>query len=107
MRWGEAEPDTIKVEIGGWLVVIYGHNLEAVCRAIEKQTLLRIAAHAEFEVISSNARNCRHSRKDSALGGIQSVARTQENRFGEARRGSELGSLLGRPRAIEFPDGRL
>jgi len=42
VRWGEAEPDSIKVEIGGWLVVIYGHNLEAVCRAIEKQTLLRI-----------------------------------------------------------------
>jgi hypothetical protein len=26
-RWDYAEPDTIKIEVGDWLVVVRGHNL--------------------------------------------------------------------------------
>ncbi len=33
-RWEYAEPDTIKMEIGDWLVVISGHNLGPLLRPL-------------------------------------------------------------------------
>ena len=41
-------PTAIRIEIGDWQVVISGHNLEALFRAIEAARLLRICAHPEF-----------------------------------------------------------
>jgi len=46
--WDYADPTTIRIEIGEWQVVISGHNLEALFRAIEAARLLRICAHPEF-----------------------------------------------------------
>ena len=43
-RWDYAEPDTIKMEIGDWLVVISGQNLAPLFRAIEDHTLTRVCA---------------------------------------------------------------
>ncbi len=43
-RWEYAEPDTIKMEIGEWLVVITGHNLAPLFLAIEDHALVRIRA---------------------------------------------------------------
>jgi hypothetical protein len=48
-RWEYAEPDTIKMEIGDWLVVISGHNLGPLFEAIEDQTLARVRAQPEWE----------------------------------------------------------
>jgi|APLak6261664116_1056043.scaffolds.fasta_scaffold49371_2 hypothetical protein len=39
-RWEYGEPDIVKIEIGGWLVVIRGHNLGPLFIAIEDQMLL-------------------------------------------------------------------
>ena len=47
-RWDYAEPDTIKMEIGDWLVVITGHNILPLYAAIEEHTLNRVRAHPEF-----------------------------------------------------------
>lgn len=47
-RWSYAEPDTIKVTIGDWLVVITGHRLEALYAAIAAHTLSGVCAHPEF-----------------------------------------------------------
>ena len=47
-RWDYAEPDTIKVTIGDWLVVITGHRLETLFSAIAAHTLASVAAHPEF-----------------------------------------------------------
>ena len=47
--WSYADPDTIRVEIDEWLVVICGHNLEPLFRAIEEQTLVRIRAYPDWE----------------------------------------------------------
>ncbi len=46
--WDYADPTAIRIEIGEWQVVISGHNLEALFRAIESAKLLRIRAHVEF-----------------------------------------------------------
>jgi hypothetical protein len=46
--WGYADPTTIRIEIGEWQVVISGHNLEAMFRAIEAARLARVQAHPEF-----------------------------------------------------------
>jgi len=48
-RWDYAEPDTIKVEIGDWLVVINGHNLAPLFLAIEDHTLARIRAQPDLK----------------------------------------------------------
>ena len=48
-HWSHGEPDTIRVEIGEWLVVVCGHNLGALFLAIEDQTLKRLNAHPELE----------------------------------------------------------
>jgi hypothetical protein len=47
-RWEYGEPDIVKIEIGGWLVVIRGHNLGPLFIAIEDQTLLRVRAQSEL-----------------------------------------------------------
>jgi len=47
--WSYADPDTIRVEIDEWLVLICGHNLGALFRAIEDHTLVRVSAHPEWE----------------------------------------------------------
>lgn len=47
-RWEYAEPDTIRMEIGDWLVVVRGHNLGQLFQAIEEQTLLRIRAQPQL-----------------------------------------------------------
>lgn len=47
-RWEYGEPDTVKIEIGGWLVVIRGHNLGPLFVAIEDQMLLRVRAQPEL-----------------------------------------------------------
>lgn len=44
-RWEYAEPDTIKMEIGDWLVVLSGNNLGPLFEAIEDHSLMRVAAH--------------------------------------------------------------
>jgi len=47
-NWDYADPETIRVEIGDWQVVICGHNLESLFKAIETEQLQRIRAHPEF-----------------------------------------------------------
>ena len=47
-RWDYAEPDTIKMEIGDWLVIISGHNLAPIFMAIEDHTLMRLRAQPEL-----------------------------------------------------------
>lgn len=46
--WGYADPDTIRVEIGDWQVVITGHNLKPLFEAIEAGRLTRVRARPEF-----------------------------------------------------------
>ena len=48
-RWDYAEPDTIKMEIGDWLVVISGHNLAPLFLAIEDHTLVRLRAQPQLK----------------------------------------------------------
>jgi hypothetical protein len=49
-RWDyDAEPGTINMEIGDWLVVIRGHNLGSLFQAIEDHTLMRVCAQPERE----------------------------------------------------------
>ena len=43
-RWEYDDPDTIRMDIGEWCVVIRGHNLGPLFRSIEEQTLVRIRA---------------------------------------------------------------
>lgn len=43
-NWDHAEVDTIKVEIGDWLIVICGQNLGPLFQAIEDRTLARLRA---------------------------------------------------------------
>ncbi|MBL9188345.1 MAG: hypothetical protein JNK23_12745 [Opitutaceae bacterium] len=47
-RWGYSEPDILKIEIGGWLVVIRGHNLGPLFLAVEDHSLLRLRAQPEL-----------------------------------------------------------
>jgi hypothetical protein len=47
-RWDYAEPDTIKIEIGDWRVVVRGHNLAPLFLAIEEHALARIRAQPEL-----------------------------------------------------------
>lgn len=48
-RWDYAEPDTIKIEIGDWLVIVRGHNLAPLFLAIEEHTLVRLRAQPELQ----------------------------------------------------------
>jgi hypothetical protein len=48
-RWEYGEPDILKIEIGGWLVVIRGHNLGPLFLALEDHTLMRVRAQPELE----------------------------------------------------------
>lgn len=47
-RWDYAEPDTIKIEIGDWRVIVRGHNLAPLFLAIEEHTLARIRAQPDL-----------------------------------------------------------
>lgn len=47
-RWAYGEPDILKIEIGGWLVVIRGHNLGPLFLAVEDHSLLRLRAQPEL-----------------------------------------------------------
>lgn len=47
-RWEYDDPDTIRMDIGEWCVVIRGHNLGPLFRSIEEQTLVRIRALPEL-----------------------------------------------------------
>ena len=49
-RWEYAEPDSIKVEIGDWLIVISGYNLAPLFAALEEQTLVRVRAQPELKL---------------------------------------------------------
>jgi hypothetical protein len=49
-RWDYAEPDTIKIEIGDWLVIVRGHNLAPLFLAIEEHTLARLRAQPELQL---------------------------------------------------------
>ena len=48
-RWDHSELDTIKVEIGDWLIVISGQNLGPLFLAIEDRTLARIRAQPRLQ----------------------------------------------------------
>jgi hypothetical protein len=48
-RWDYAEPETIKVTIGEWLVIIVGRSLDPLLVAIVDHSLARVCAHPEFE----------------------------------------------------------
>jgi hypothetical protein len=47
--WDYAEPDTIRMEIGDCVVVIWGQNLGPLFQAIEEETLMRIRAQPELD----------------------------------------------------------
>lgn len=47
-RCDYSEPDTIKIEIGPWLIVLRGHNLGPLFSAIEEQSLMRVCARPEL-----------------------------------------------------------
>jgi hypothetical protein len=47
-EWDHSDPATIRVEIADWQVVITGHNLEQLFRAIEQAKLARLRAYPEF-----------------------------------------------------------
>lgn len=48
-RWDYAEPDTIKIILGDWLIIVTGYNLEPLYAVLENRTLSRLRAHPEFE----------------------------------------------------------
>jgi hypothetical protein len=48
-HWSYAEPDVIQMEIDEWLVVLKGHNLEPLFRAINEQKIVTIEARPECE----------------------------------------------------------
>ena len=43
-RWDYDEPETIKMKIGEWIVVMHGQNLGPLYLAIEERTLVRVRA---------------------------------------------------------------
>lgn len=47
-RWDYGMPDTIRVEIGGWVVVLSGYNMGPLFAALEEQSLLRVRALPEL-----------------------------------------------------------
>lgn len=57
-RWAYAEPETIKITIGNWLVLITGHSLDALFSAIAAHTLSHVCAHPEFIGNADHATDC-------------------------------------------------
>lgn len=47
-RWAYAEPETIKFTIGDCLVLIVGHRMETLYKAIADHTLAWVCAHPNF-----------------------------------------------------------
>ncbi|MEO6750779.1 MAG: hypothetical protein ABIZ04_02455 [Opitutus sp.] len=47
-RRARSEPNTIKIQIGDFVIVITGQNLAPLFLAIEDRTLTRVCAHPEF-----------------------------------------------------------
>ena len=47
-RWEYPEPETIKLTIGDVLVVIVGHRIETLYKAIADHTLSWVCAHPEY-----------------------------------------------------------
>jgi hypothetical protein len=47
-NWEYFEPDSVRVLIGDWLVVITGHNLSSLFTALEDGTLVRIRAQPDL-----------------------------------------------------------
>ena len=47
-EWDYEDPTAIRIEIGDWLVVITGHNLEALFEAVASARLIRLQSHPEF-----------------------------------------------------------
>ena len=47
--WGYADPDTIRVEIDEWMILIHGHKLAPLFEAIEEQTLKSVGVHPEWK----------------------------------------------------------
>jgi hypothetical protein len=47
-RWDYDEPETIKMKIGEWIVVMYGHNLGPLYLAIVERTLVRVRAQPDL-----------------------------------------------------------
>lgn len=47
-NWDRNEPDVIRVEIGNWIAVLTGHNLEPLYEAIMARRLYRIRAQPEL-----------------------------------------------------------
>lgn len=47
--WDYAELNTLRVEIGNWLVLIRGYNLGPLFQAIEERTLIRLRAQPGLE----------------------------------------------------------
>ena len=43
-RWDHDAPEVIQIEIGEWIVMIFGYNLGPLFEAIEEHTLLRVRA---------------------------------------------------------------
>jgi len=43
-----SDPDIIRVEIGDWIVVLRGYNLEPLFNALEEQSLVRLRAAPEL-----------------------------------------------------------
>jgi len=48
-RWEYGEPDLVKIEIGGWVVGIRGHNLGPLFLAMEDHTLTRVRAQPALD----------------------------------------------------------
>lgn len=53
-----AEPDLIRVEIGEWVVLLNGYNLDPLFAAIEEHTLLRVRAQPELAQDGERESDC-------------------------------------------------
>src|SRR5690606_34491721 len=43
-RWDHDAPELIQIEIGDWIIMVFGHNLGPLFGAIEEHSLLRVRA---------------------------------------------------------------
>lgn len=48
-RWDYHEPDTLRIEIGEWMILLAGHNLGPLFAAVEDQVLIRVKAQPELD----------------------------------------------------------
>ena len=46
---GTRDPGLIEIVIGDWVITLHGHNLAPLYAAIEDHTLLRVAAHPDWD----------------------------------------------------------